>query len=325
MKTFKTKLLIAGMIFLCFQTIKSQNLLSQVELESFLDKAELQSQKYTKVFKNLSAIETKTKFYYKTNGALDEKRFIKSLFIVYESSDGKRSQEYRNVLEFNGKNVSRDERETEKFFAKLAEVDSAQEEFNRILKESMRFDGKSVSWGLTLFQNRPFTKALRPFFNFKVVGKEKIENHETLVIEYEQTKTTPLIIANPTDEEKKLMKGEQIEYSTNISDKFRPTNPLLNGKIWLDAETAQIWRNELKTNLHPANLTKPIVSIEIYNEYQQSDFEILVPKNFLIRSYLIKGAGDKNLMITKDVESIYEFSKFTEFKTEAKDYQITSK
>lgn len=82
-----------------------------------------------------------------------------------------------------------------------------------------------------------------------------------------QTKTTPLIVANPTDEEKKQMKGDQTEYSSDVSDKLLPTNPLMNGRIWLDAETAQIWRNELKINLHPANLAKSIVSVEVYNEY----------------------------------------------------------
>jgi hypothetical protein len=324
MKTFNKKILVFGVIFLLFQTVKSQNLLSQIELESFLDKAELQSQKYTKIFKNLSATETKTKLYYKTNGDLDEKRIIKSLFIVYESPSGNRSQEYRNVLEFNGKNVARDDRETESFFAKLAKTDSLQEEFNRILKESLRFDGKNVSWGMTLFQNRPFAKALRAFFNFRILGKEKIENHEAWIIEYEQTKPTPLILANPTIEEKRQMKGEQVEYSSDISGKLRPTNPLLTGKIWLDAETAQIWRNDLKVNLHPANLTKSIVSVEIYNEYQSSDFDIFVPKKLLVRSYLIKGSSDKDLVVTKDAESIHEFSKFSEFRTESKVYQLKS-
>lgn len=308
---------------MCFQAVKSQDSLSQDELEKFLNKAEAESQRYTKVFKNLSATEIKTKFYYKTNGDLDEKRVIKSLFIVYESFDGKRSQEYRNVLEFNGTNVVRDEKATEKFFAKLAETESWREEFKKILKESTRYDGRSISWGMTLAQSRPFEKSLRPYFSFRISGKETIENHAVWIIAYEQTKPTTLIAANPTDEERKRFNGGT-EYSTVISDNFRPTNPLMSGKIWLDAETARIWRNDFRISLHPAKLTEPIVSVEIFNEYQPSDFDIFVPKKFLIRSYRIKGENVKNPAITKDAESVYEYSKFSEFKTEAKDYKIKS-
>lgn len=321
MKFFKSKILILGVIFLCFQAVKSQDLLSQNELEKFLDKAEAESQKYARIFKNLSAIEIKTKLYYKASGDLDEKRIIKSLFIVYESPDGKRSQEYRNVLEFNSKNVARDEKETEKFFAKLARIDSGQEESKKLFKESTRFDGRSVSWGVTLAQSRPFKPSLRRFFNFKILGKEKIENRDVWVVEYEQIKPTPLIVANPTQEERKLLSGEQTEYSTVISDKFRPTNPLMRGKLWLDVQTARIWRNDFKINLHPANSSKSIISVEIFNEYQPSDFDIFVPKKFMVRSYKIKGESDKDLTITKDVESFYEYSKFNEFKTEVTDYQ----
>lgn len=322
MKNLGAKILTIALIFLCFQASKSQPTLSQAELEKFLDKAEAESQKYTKVFKNLSAIETKTKLYYKPNGDLDEKRLIKSLFIVYESGDGKRSQEYRNVLEFNGRNVERDVKATEKFFAKLAEIGSGQEEFNKIFKESMRFDGKSVSWGMTLFQSRPFQTSLRPFFNFKVIGKEEIENRDVWIIEYRQIRATPLIVANPTNEERKRFDGRQTEYSADLSDKFTPTNPLMSGKIWLDAETARIWRNDFRINLYPANLAKSVVSVEISNEYQPSDFDIFVPRKITVRSYKIKGKSDKDLLITKDVESVYEFSKFSEYKTETKEYKI---
>ena len=323
MKIFKTSFLIFLMLLFGFQIAKSQDLISQSELEKFLDKAEEQSQKYTQVFRNLSSEETKTKFYYKTNGDLDEKRVIKSLFIVYESPVGNYSQEYRNILEFNGKNVARDDKATEKFFAKLADADSASEESNRIFKEGTKYDGRSVSWGTTLIQNRPFAQLIRPFFDYKVIGKEKIEGRNVFVVEYQQTEQTLLIAANPTDEEKKLSKNKGgIEYNVVISDDFRPTNPLVSGKIWLDGETAQIWRNEFKITLHPAKLADSIVSVEISNEYQKSDFGILVPENFFVRSYKIKGKSEKDLRITKDVESIYEYSTFREFKTDTKDYKI---
>ena len=322
MKNLKVNIFIFAAILLCFQTAKSQSLLSPAEIENFLDKAEGQSQKYSQVFRNLSAQETKTKVYYKTNGDLDEKRVIKSLFIVYESPETKRSQEYRNVLEVDGKDVARDDKATAKFFAKLGNADSSREEYKKLFDEGTRYDGRIVTWGTTLSQERPFTRNRRPFFSFKLIGKDKIEGRDVFVLEYQQTQTIKFIVANPTEKERKKYTGNVSEYSTVISGNFQPTNPLISGKIWLDVETAQIWRNEFQVNLNPENLSKPIVSIESVYEYQTSDFGILVPKKALIRGFRIKGKNDENLSVTKDAESIYEYTKFSEFKTEAKDYEI---
>jgi hypothetical protein len=324
MENFNNFFLIILFLIIFIKPVKSQDFLSGSELESFLDKAEEQSEKYSKVFKNLAAEEIKTKFYYKTNGKLDEKRIIKSLFIVYESPENGYSQEFRSVLEFNGKDVARDEEDIEKFFSKLLESKSANKEFEKLFKEGTRYDGRSTSWGMTLTQERPFKKLLRPFFEFKVLEKIKIEGRDVWVIQYQQIKQTPLIKANPTDEEQKQRSGGNY-YNTIVSDNFQPTNPLMSGKIWLDAETAQIWRNELKINLHPEKLSKPIVSIEIFNEYQMSDFDLLLPKKFLVRSFKIEGKNDKTLSITKDVETIYEYTKFKEFKTGVKNYEIKDK
>jgi hypothetical protein len=95
----------------------------------------------------------------------------------------------------------------------------------------------------------------------------------------------------------------------------------MRGKIWLDAETAQIWRNDFRIILHPQKLSKPIEATEMSYQYQTSNFGILTPKRFLLQVYLIKGKDDKTLSVTKDAEIIYEYSNFSEFKTETKEYK----
>ncbi|MGI8668301.1 MAG: hypothetical protein ACR2J3_00450 [Aridibacter sp.] len=323
--TIIIRFLVVVIILAGSQIVKSQNLLSENELESLLDKAEIQAQNYTEVFQNLSADELKTKFYYKENGKLDDKRIIKSIFIVYQSPDSKFAQEYRNVVEYNGKNVQRDEKEIAKFFDKLSKIDSTKKEYEKIRKEGLRYDGRTVSWGMTLRKSRPFSKNLRKDFDFRVVAKEKIDGVDVWRIEYEQIRNSPYIYSNPTKEEleerKKLQTGGT-QYGANISDDFRPTNPLMKGTVWLDVETAQIRRNDFQIVFHPAKLSKPITVSEFSYQYQSSDFGILVPKRFSIISYKIDGKSDKDLSVTKDSEIIYDYSNFKEFKTDIDNYKI---
>lgn len=316
----KSKFLVLLLAFVCFQTAKSQDTLAQGELENLLTKAERQSQNYGRVFQNLSAEETKIKFRFKSDGSLDERRVIKSLFVVYQSPNTDNAQEFRNVVEYNGKNVSRSDRETAAFFKKLAGADTSQEEFAKIRKESLRYDGNRVSWGMTLYQPRPFSANLLANFKFRVVGKERIENRDVWIIEYEQTKSSPYILSNPTEKEEQANGATQ--YNRVLPDALRPTNPLLKGKIWLDAETGQIWRNRFTLVLHPARLTQPIEAGEHLYEYQSSRFGILTPKKFVIRTVQIKGANDRDLIVFKDAEVIYEYANFSEFVTETKDYKI---
>jgi hypothetical protein len=162
---------------------------------------------------------------------------------------------------------------------------------------------------------------LRSFFEFNVASKERIEGRDVLVIEYRQTKPTLLIKFNPTKEDW-LKEPLGREYHAPVSAVFRPDNPEIAGKLWLDTETAQIWRNEFKIIIAPAQLSKPIVALEIVCEYQPSEFKILVPKRFVYTFNKISGSNDKNLSIVKDRMMLFEYSKFSDFKSEAKDYKI---
>lgn len=290
-----------------------------VELEQLIAKADKARTQYTEKFKNLSAEELKTNKYYKKDGALDETRIIKSLFIVYQSPRDGRTDEFRNVIEYNGKNVMRSDEKIADFFEKLAQADSDKKEYVKLREESNRFDGKVHSWGMTLWQESPFG-ALRPYFDIKIIGREKIEGRETIVLEYSQIKPTTLIMANPTEEENKLSNGRQ--YNTFLPDGFRPTNPRMSGKIWLDAETAQIWRNEFKITLYPASLSKGVVTTEIFYQYQSSKFGILVPQSFRFVGYKLEGKDDKTLKVTKSSDRLFEYSNYTEIDTEIKKYEV---
>ncbi|NNE99222.1 MAG: hypothetical protein HKN25_09415 [Pyrinomonadaceae bacterium] len=299
-----------------------QDLTKDDQLEALLEKAEKQSQKYLEVFKDLSAEETKIKLYYKKNGKLNEKRVIKSIFVVYRSPIDNTIQEFRNVFEYNGKRIDAGTEKTEKFFRRLAKSSSAIKEHIEIRENGSRFDGRVRTWGITLDQPRPFRPELKRFFEFKLAGREEIDGRETLVVEYKQTTPTLLITSSPSLKDEINRRGGT-EYSTPTSVAFRPTNPLMNGKLWLDRETAQIWKNQFEIVLHPKVLSKPVTNVQISYEYRPSEFGSLLPKRFLIRGFRISGKNDATLRVRKDAESIYEYSKFSRFKTDARVYEAS--
>jgi hypothetical protein len=305
------------LIFTAF-TVNAQD----VPLEQFLDKAYGATVRYKETFKNLVAEELRTTDFFDKNGTLDNSRKVKSIFIVYQSAKDNSISEYRNVTEYNGKNVTRDDDDVVKFFEKLANSDSSKKETERLREDGARFDGRFRAFGMTLGQGIPLQPLYREFFEFKIVGKEKIEGREVLIVEYKQTKLTSRITANPTREEKSDG-SDGIEFNGEISDNFRPTNPRVQGKLWLDAETAQIWRDEYIVAIHPVTLSKPAASTNFLNEYQSSEFGILVPKKLRLESYRLKGKNDKTLFRSRKTTITCEYSKFSNANSDIKDAKTT--
>ena len=290
----------------------------EIELEKFLDKAYQATLEYRETFKNLVAEELRTYDYFRKDESLKDSRKIKSIFIVYQSPKNNSIAEYRNVIEFNGKNVARSDEGVIKFVEKLAKSDSSSEEFERLRKEANRFDGKSHAYGLTLGQGVPLQPFYRPFFEFQIVGKEKIEGREVVVVEYKQTKVTLRIKVNATDEELK-QEPSGTSYDTFLPNNFRPTNPRVHGKLWLDAETGQIWRDEYNVTIQPTILSKPVVAFAFLFHYQSGEFRILTPNKFLIRFYRFSGKGEADLKVSKVSQNLIEYTKFIKLKTEAKE------
>ena len=323
MKYFLFLLLFFFISLIQLPEINAQTKLSQNELEELLNKAEKAMRQYVEVFKNLSAEETKTFITYDKRGNLEETRRIKSNFIVFQSPRNGVINEFRFVTEFNDKTVARKDDEAAKFIEKLSKSDSDKEEWTKIRQEGTRYDGRNKPWGTTLWQSLPLFK-LRQFFDFEAVGQENIERHDVWVIAYRQIKPTLLIKARPTKEELE-QEPAGIQYNTDISDAFRPTNPLLTGKMWLDAKTGQVFRHEIKVLLNPPQLSKPVINEVLVYEYQPSEFEIFVPKKFVFKTYRIAGSNDKNLTISNDSLLTLEYSKFSRFTTNVENYNLDDK
>jgi len=289
------------------------------ELMSIIDRAEKANAFYTETFKNLSTEETKIFDKYDNEENLKETRRIRLIFIVYQSPKTGTTGELRNVVEYNGKSVARQNREIEEFFEKLSRLDSVTDEIKRIQKEGNRFDGGASAWGMTLWQESPFG-SLKPFVEYKIVGREKIEGRDTIVIEYLQTKPTLLVKFNPTAEDwRKEPDGRQ--YAAVVSSGLRPYNPFIKGKIWLDATTFETWLNEYKVMLMPPGSKVPIEALDMSYQYQSNGFKFLLPKRFTIKINKLSGSVAAPV-VKRDRVMTFEYSKFSEFDSQAKDYKI---
>jgi hypothetical protein len=292
-----------------------------VDLEGLLDKAAQSAADYRTTFKNLVAEEQRTIEYFRENGTLEDTRRVKSVFVVYESPVTKLVGEFRNVIEFNGRNVARKDEDVGKFFTKLSKANSAVQEIERLRQEGNRYDGRSSSYGLTLAQTFILVKQLRPHFTFRIVGNDKIDGRDVIVVEYDQSTATSLIKVNATNEER-MLEPRGSSFDSEMPSGFRPTNPRIHGRFWLDAVTGELWRNEYHVTVHPAVLTKPVINVEFFYEYQASEFGALLPKRFWMVSYKLKGKGDADLQRTKTLRKMFEYSSFRRPDTEVKEMKV---
>lgn len=302
----------------------SGNLRAQDELlTNLLEMAEKSSQKYVESFKNLIAEETKTIETFKKNQDVDDRRVIKSNFIVYQLQKGDRVSEFRTVYEYNNRKISRSDEQTGEFFETLAKSEDAKAEFNKLRKESVRFDGDFIVWGMTLRKDFLLLPPVREIFDYKITGKEKFGEREVYVVEYRQKDYSPYILVNPTAFEKSK-DGNGFQFDTILSEKLRPTNPRLNGVMRLDAENGEMWTNEYQVIIQPAILEKPIITNESSYEYQPSRFGIAVPKIITITSYRTFGTPEKDLTVSKFATTVLSYTNFSALNSEAKDYKVNN-
>ncbi|MEQ1923631.1 MAG: hypothetical protein ABL952_14080, partial [Pyrinomonadaceae bacterium] len=114
------------------------------------------------------------------------------------------------------------------------------------------------------------------------------------------------------------------QYAAPVSSGLRPYNPFLKGKVWLDATTGVTWLNEYKVMLLPPGSREPIEALDLSFQYQSNGFKILVPKRFTIKINKISGSVAAPV-VKRDRVMTFEYSRFSEFNSEAKDYKINDK
>lgn len=302
---------VAAIIFVSSINVFAQN---GVPLETILSEAQKQTENYRETFRNLLADETKTFEEFDKNGRSDGKTSVKSNFLVYQSGRNvKVTAELRNVVEVNGKPVSDSQKRSEQFLAELEKTTTLEKELKKLQSEGSRFDKTWEVYGLTLNEAVALAPNLRPFFEFKLLGTENYQGNEVYVISYRQTKKSPYNTLNGKDS----TTGElSLNFKLDVPGALKKADVFLRGKLWIDAKTFQVWREERELTVQSS---EPLVLLANIFEYQTSDYGILVPKNILLTIFNIKKEkGGERFVPVKDAEIIFEYTKFRKTNTEVR-------
>jgi hypothetical protein len=272
--------------------------LDPVGLKELISLAGLRVSEYKARFKDLTADEEQKVEEYESEGKLKRQRRIVSDLIIYQSQlDTSVTVEYRYVRAVDGVAVAKREERLVKLFDRLAKADSVKKELDRINRESRRYDlGYSV-YGLTLNQGLPLSEKARASFQFTVAGREQINGRNVIVLQYQQVAQIP-------EETVKL----------SLPSALKGSELLYRGRLWLDAETAQLWREEQEMTLKLPSLAHPLIWIRFEFDYVSSSFGILTPRRIVAMTYNNGRMGaDKVPELLLGGKVTFEYSGFRRF------------
>lgn len=280
---------------------------SPANLDTILNGAEKQVINYQQTFKDLLAVETKTFEEFDKNGELDERTVVESNFFVYQSSkDTDSSSELRNIIKVNDKLIPDSQERANKFLAELEKVKTAEKELEKIQEESQRYDKTIEVYGFTLYEGIVLANNMRPYFDYKLVSTEDFSGRAVYVVSYQQTRKSPYITVNEKPSAEK--KSRSADFDVSLPDDLKKADKFLRGKLWIDAETFQLWRDESQLVVQTA---APLVVQETIFEYAPSEFGILVPKKITFLDNKIKKISKtENFEAKKNARIVFDYSKF---------------
>lgn len=273
--------------------------LNSAELEALLRRATLSVSEYKAKFKDLTADEEQRVEEYDGEGKLKRQRRIVSDLIIYQSQlDASQTAEYRYVREVDGVAVAKREERLVNLFNRLAKADSAKKELDRISRESQRYNHRYSTFGLTLNQGVLLDENVRSSFRFTDAGRERVEGREVIVLQYQQVTQSPHVTTK----------------FSSLPAALKGSEPLYRGRLWLDAETAQIRREEQELTLRHSSWNQPLILWRFELEYVGSSFGILTPHRIVWSSYNRGRTGANNLPeLLLGGKVTFEYSSFRRF------------
>jgi hypothetical protein len=271
---------------------------NSAEVEELTRRARLNVGEYKAKFKDLTADEEQKVEEYDDEGKLKRQRRIVSELLIYQSQlDTSLAAEYRNVREVDGVAVAKREEKLVNLFKRLAKADSVKKELDRISRESRRYDDRYSMYGLTLHQGELLSEKVGAAVQFAIAGRERVNGREVIVLQYQQVAQSP-----------------QLSFELSLPRALKGAEPLYRGRLWLDAETAQIWREEREVTLRHSSSNHPLVLWRFEFEYVGSSFGILTPRRIVWSAYGRGRTGADNqpeLLLTGKVT--FEYSSFRRF------------
>lgn len=280
----------------------------QAELNELISRAAIRITEYMTGFKDLTAEEEQNVEDYDDKGKLKKQRRIASDLFIYQSQlDPTKMYEYRDVKSVDGVAVKKREERLISLLTKSAKADSVKKELDRITRESRRYDLNYSFYGFTLNQGLPLHENARGSFEFKLAGREQVSGHDAIVIEYKQVSYNAGLAMKLSSLPSHL-KGAETRY---------------RGRLWLDAETAQIRREVREMLMEHPSLTRSLVIIRYDLNYSDSRFGFLTPQRIEINTYLHGRTGaDKHPELGLGGRVTFDYGAFIRFAVDSPDASI---
>jgi len=218
--------------------------------------------KYEETFRNLVAEETKTIEVFDASGVVEKRRQIVSDLLVYRSPrEGSVTTEYRDVRAVDGKAITNRGERALKLVTRASRANSPDKELEAINRETYRYEFHRHLRGFAIHQGGVF-KSHRAAFQVETVGRETMNGRDIVVLDYRQTAPVGgFVLAVPKE--------------------FGNPPRLHRGRLWLDAETGQLWRDVWELVVpHPA-AAEPLVVLRQERTYGPSRFGILTPERIV--------------------------------------------
>ena len=269
------------------------------ELKELVRRAGLGMSEYRTGFKDLTAEEEQKIEEYDEKGELERRRRIDSDLVIYQSQlDPTQVVEYRDVKSVDGVAIKKREARLVSLLNRSAKADSVKKELDRIYRESRRYDLGHSFYGMTLNQGLPLDERAREAFQFTPAGREQVNGRDAIVLEYQQVAQTPHF----TSDLKSLpapLKGAEAFY---------------RGRLWLDAETAQLRREVRELTLRLPSLSRPLVLYRFDLDYADSRFGFLTPRRIEVTIYSRGRTGaDKKPELLLGGKVTFEYGAFRRF------------
>lgn len=278
-------------------------------LQDLLQRATAGIDEYRAKFKDLVAEEEQTVEEFDEKGKLKKQRRITSDLFIYQSQlDPTQMVEYRDVKAVDGVAIKKRDERLLGLLNKSAKADSVKKELARISRESARYDLHYSVYGMTLNQGLLLSENLRPFFEFKLGGRESVNGHDAIVLEYQQLSPNP-------DIDLKL---------SSLPSALKGAGTRYRGRLWLDAQSAQIRREVRETLIQHPSLTRSLVLMRYEFDYADSRFGFLTPQRIVISTYNNGHTGaDKQPELLLGGKVTYNYGAFTRFNVDTPDATVT--
>jgi hypothetical protein len=277
-------------------------------LNEFISLAIRRVSEYKAKFIDITADEDQKVEEYEPGGKIKRQRRIVSKLIVYQSQlDPTVTAEYRYVDSVDGVPVAQREERMLKFYDRLAKSDSVKKELDRINRESQRYDLTHSFYGLTVNQGYPLNEKTRAAFQFTVAGREQINGRDVIVVQYQQ-----------------IMQSPELTFKlASLPPALKGADAFFRGRLWLDAETAQLWREVREVTLQLPRLDHSLVIMRHEFEYVSSSFGILTPQ----RIVAITNSNGRTLPgnipeLTLGGKITFEYSGFHRFEVSAPEASV---